>query len=241
MTKESKTNLGLVEWCKKYLGHPYWYGTFGQVGTETLLQQKAKQYPSHYGHSRMSKYRSQIGRQVFDCVGLIKGYIWDDNGKIKYNLNQDKSANGMLAACKEKGKINTIPDIPGVLVFMPGHVGVYIGNGEVIEARGFAYGVVKTKLSGRGWKNWGKCPYIDYVKKEKLNPKKEVEKPVGSVFKDVDDNRWSAPYIKAAKELGIIDGTGNGNFNPTGNLTREQSAVLMVRLYEKITGKKVVK
>lgn len=63
---------------------------------------------------------------------------------------------------------------------------------------------------------------------------------MGSVFKDVKDNRWSAKHIKAAKELGIIEGTGDGNFNPTGNLTREQSAVIMVRLYEKITGKKVV-
>lgn len=173
MTKEYKTNLGLVKWCKKYLGHPYWYGTFGQVSTKTLLKQKAKQYPNHYKSSRMPKYYSQIGTRVFDCVGLIKGYIWENNGKISYNPKQDKSADGMFAACKERGSIKTIPDIPGILVFMPGHVGVYIGNGEVIEARGFAYGVVKTKLANRGWKNWGKCPYINYVKKEK---KKEVRK-----------------------------------------------------------------
>ena len=64
---------------------------------------------------------------------------------------------------------------------------------------------------------------------------------MGSVFKDVNDDRWSAPYIKAAKELDIIAGNPDGTFNPTGNLTREQAAVLMVRLYEKITGKKVVK
>lgn len=63
---------------------------------------------------------------------------------------------------------------------------------------------------------------------------------MGSVFKDVEDSRWSAGYIKAAKELGIISGNADGTFNPTGNLTREQGAVLMVKLYEKITGKKVV-
>ena len=49
-----------------------------------------------------------------------------------------------------------MPDVPGVLVFMPGHVGIYIGNGKVIEARGHAYGVVETNLVGRGWKEWGK-------------------------------------------------------------------------------------
>lgn len=239
MSRESKTNLGLVESCKKYLGHPYWYGTFGQIATETLLQQKSKQYPAHYGSSRMAKYRSQIGNQVFDCIGLVKAYLWNENGKITYNSNQDKSADTMLSICKEKGPINTMPEMPGILVFMPGHVGVYIGNGEVIEARGFSYGVVKTRLTGRGWKNWGKCPYLQYVD-EKSKPEKESV-IMGKVFNDVEDNRWSAAYIKAAKDLGIISGNPDGTFNPTGPLTREQATVINVRLYELITGKKVVK
>lgn len=64
---------------------------------------------------------------------------------------------------------------------------------------------------------------------------------MGSIYRDVEDNRWSAKYIKAAKELDIISGNPDGTFNPGGNLTREQGAVLMVRLYEKITGRKVVK
>ena len=99
-----------------------------------------------------------------DCIGLIKGYLWSDDTSAspKYNSSQDVGANGMLERCKEKGGINTIPEIPGVLVFMTNHVGVYIGGGYVIEAKGHAYGVVKTKLSGRGWTSWGKCPWIIY-------------------------------------------------------------------------------
>lgn len=88
------------------------------------------------------------------------------------------------------------------------------------------------------------CPGTSLNKQELINEAKLLGKDglnMGSVFKDVDDNRWSAPYIKAAKELDIIAGNPDGTFNPTGNLTREQAAVLMVRLYEKITGKKVVK
>lgn len=46
---------------------------------------------------------------------------------------------------------------------MNGHIGVYVGNGEVIEAQGTAYGVVKTQLSGRGWTKWLKIPNIKYV------------------------------------------------------------------------------
>ena len=52
--------------------------------------------------------------------------------------------------------------MPGVLVHMPGHVGVYIGGGKVIEARGTMYGVVKTKVMGRGWTKWSQSPFIEY-------------------------------------------------------------------------------
>ena len=161
----SKTNTGLVEYAKAQLGKPYWYGTFGNTATQSLLTAKTKQYPGHYTNGRMKKYKSQIGERVHDCVGLIKGYLWSDSATStpKYNSSQDVSANGMLGKCREQGKIETIPEIPGILVFMSGHVGVYIGNGYVIEAKGFDYGVVQTKLNGRGWTHWGKCPFITYV------------------------------------------------------------------------------
>lgn len=166
----SKTNLGLVEYAKTQLGKPYWFGTFGQTATKILHNQKKVQYPNYY---TAQDFASQYGQRVHDCIGLIKGYLWSDSPTSipKYNPKQDVSADGMLARCKEFGKISTIPNIPGVLVFSPQHVGVYIGNGYVIEARGHAYGVVKTKLSSRGWQNWGKCPWIEYVEED--TPKKE--------------------------------------------------------------------
>lgn len=166
----SKTNTGLVEYAKAQLGLPYWYGCFGQTSTEALYNSKKKQYPSFY---TASDYKLQYGKKVHDCIGLIKGYLWSDTptSTPKYNSAQDVNADGMLTRCKEKGNISTIPELPGVLVFSPQHVGVYIGNGYVIEARGHKYGVVKTKLSERGWKNWGKCPWIEYgeAKKETVH------------------------------------------------------------------------
>lgn len=44
-----------------------------------------------------------------------------------------------------------------------GHIGVYIGNGYVVEAMGTKYGVVRTKVEGRGWRGWCKVPSIDYI------------------------------------------------------------------------------
>ena len=166
----SKTNIGLVEYVRAQLGKPYWFGTFGQTATELLYKSKKKQYPNYY---TAQDFQAQYGQRVHDCVGLIKGYLWSDTPESlpKYRASQDTSADGMLALCWEKGNISTMPDVPGVLVFSHQHVGVYIGNGDVIEARGHAYGVVKTKLASRGWKNWGKCPWIQYI--EEKQPVKE--------------------------------------------------------------------
>ena len=173
----AKTNDDLVAYAKAQLGKPYWYGTFGNTASAQLLSAKRKQYPERYDSSKFrTGWSGQYGLRVHDCVGLIKGYLWSDTATStpKYNAKQDVSADGMLEVCKEKGKIGTLPELPGVLVFLPGHVGVYIGNGEVIEARGHDYGVVKTKLNGRDWKNWGKCPWIEYGKVQKTT---ETPKP----------------------------------------------------------------
>ena len=72
----------------------------------------------------------------------------------------------MRDACKIKGPISTMPEVPGVLVFYNYHMGVYVGNGEVVEARGRKYGVVKTKLANRPWTSWGYHPDIVYEEPE---------------------------------------------------------------------------
>ncbi|MBE6948179.1 MAG: hypothetical protein E7454_08055 [Ruminococcaceae bacterium] len=163
-----KTGKGLVEYAKAQLGKPYWYGTFGQAASKPLYNEKKGQYPSHYKW----EYAGEL-EKVHDCGGLIKGYLWCDSPEDntpKYNAAQDISANQMRDACTKSGDIFSIPEVPGVLVFKPGHVGVYIGGGEVIEARGHSYGVVKTKLSERGWTRWGYCHLLSY---EEAAPAKE--------------------------------------------------------------------
>ena len=157
-----KTAKGLVEYAKAQLGRPYWYGTFGQEAFKALYDQKKNQYPRQYEW----EYAPGVaGQKVHDCVGLIKGYLWCESPEDRrpvYNAAQDKSANAMRTACKTRGEMATMPEIPGLLVFFDGHVGVYIGNGEVVEARSRKYGVYKSKLKERRWTSWGYCPYITY-------------------------------------------------------------------------------
>lgn len=190
----SKTNTGLVSYAKAQLGNPYWYGCFGQKSTKDLYNAKKKQYPNYYTWTCPS---AQLNKKVHDCVGLIKGYLWCESatGTPKYNVKQDVSANGMYSKCTKKGKIATLPEVAGVLVFMDKHVGVYIGNGEVIEARGHAYGVVKTKLKDRPWKTWGYCPYITYD--EKKVESKPTEKP------SADSKIYYKKYT--GKSMSIVD------------------------------------
>lgn len=164
MEQKLKTNKGLVAYAIAQLGRPYWYGTFGQTATPALLAAKRKQYPRYY---TAQDFPSQYGSRVHDCVGIIKGYMWSEgtDGKPVYLANNfpDVSANGLLSICVERGDIKTIPEMVGVCVFMSGHVGVYIGDGYVVEARGHAYGVVKTRLAARQWRQWGKIPVLQYL------------------------------------------------------------------------------
>ena len=160
----SKTAKGLVEYARAQLGRPYWWGTFGQTADASLLAAKRKQYPGYY---QAADFESQFGQKVHDCVGLIKGYRWCDgpeDGTPAYIGAQDVAVAGLYRQCGAKGDILSMPDEPGVCVFMGnmGHVGVYIGGGRVIEAMGHAYGVVETRLQGRGWAFWGKPDWIDY-------------------------------------------------------------------------------
>lgn len=48
-------------------------------------------------------------------------------------------------------------------------------------------------------------------------------------FNDVAE---SIGYIRIARDLGIIQGTGNNQFNPKGTANREHAAAMMMRMYE---------
>ena len=147
-------------------GWGYVWGTFGSVLTEGLFQSKLEQYPDGVGNYEEFIRNNWVGKRTTDCCGLIKGYGWLDpeTMSINYGTNgmPDLGANQMYYNASESGTIDTIPEIPGLAVWHDGHIGVYIGNGYVIEAMGTKYGVVKTQLEGRGWTHWLKVEYINY-------------------------------------------------------------------------------
>lgn len=177
-----KNNAGLVLYAKAQVGLPYWYGTFGQTASPTLLNSKRKQYPSYY---KSTDFNTQYNKRVHDCVGLIKGYLWSDTttSTPKYNASQDVSAAGMYKNSTTKGDMSTFPAINGTLVYKKSsnhisHVGIYCVDGYVYEAKGHKFGVVKTPYKQTDWVLWSLCPYIeycDYVNNDDSNKKSNYD------------------------------------------------------------------
>ena len=148
----------------------YIWGTAGETWTAAKQENLEKTTDADHANSR--KYGSKwIGHRVADCSGLFSwafkqlgGYMYHGSDTMwnKYCQAKGELKNGKRTDGKEL--------LPGTAVFTynantgkRGHVGLYIGNGYVIEARGAYYGVVKTKLTSRPWVEWGELKGVDYT------------------------------------------------------------------------------
>lgn len=117
------------------------------------------------------KYGSKwIGHYVADCSGLFSwafkklgGYMYhgSDTMRKKYCV----SAGDLVDGRRSDGQVLK----PGSAVFTYnkkkgnyGHVGLYIGDGIVIEAMGTQNGVVKSKVTASKWVSWGELKGVDY-------------------------------------------------------------------------------
>ncbi len=168
----TKNNLDLVKYVihAEENGWGYVWGTYGNVLHLSSLESLAKQYPEEVGERMEYIKEHWLGGRTADCGGLIKGYVWLDAGigEIEYATNGMPAlrADEIYAAATEKGTIDNIPEILGVAVWKKGHIGVYIGNGEIIEAMSTNQGVVRTKLENGTWTHWLKVPNITYLEME---------------------------------------------------------------------------
>lgn len=108
-----------------------------------------------------------IGHMVADCSGLfvwafrqLGGSIYHGSNTIwnKYLTAKGKLTNGQ----RSDGK----PIRPGTAVFLTKgddrhHIGLYIGNGKCIEAKGTRYGVIESNITH--WDEWGELKDVDYM------------------------------------------------------------------------------
>ncbi len=145
----------------------------------------------------------------FDCVILVKALLWGwcenknaAHGGANYLSNGvlDDNADGIINRCSDiSSDFNNIT--PGELLWMNGHVGVYVGNRQVIECTGaWEHKVVYSYIGYNGerirnnirvgsWKKHGKLPYIDYTDAAP-QPSTSKTKTVEELAREVIKGAW---------------------------------------------------
>ena len=171
----------LVMYAKAQVGNPYWFGCYGQISNVSVWTAFKKTYPQYYTDVRKdkAKARGDFGKKVHDCRGLLLGALWTypkaTNMPSAYVGSQDMDANTIYNKAKEKGPLSTIPRIPGIAVWKNNHIGIVEKvdeNGDiiVIEALGFDYGVVRSKLKNRNFTHWCKPHFVSYETEAGVKP-----------------------------------------------------------------------
>ena len=88
-----------------------------------------------------------------DCSGLIYSYV---GGGAR--VTED-----MLYSSPESGNVSDgVPDIPGLGLWQPGHVGVYVGGGMAVDARDEISNVCYQSVSTKSWVMWFKVAGVSY-------------------------------------------------------------------------------
>lgn len=160
----------------------YVMGCFGAPMTAA----NKKRYTNNHTYNKQAARTKMINAASadtfgFDCVCLIKGVLWGWNGDTSkvyggagYAINgvPDIGADTMITKCS--GVSTDFSNIvPGEAVWMPGHIGVYIGDGLAVECTpkwdnkvqitAVANIGTKAGYNPRKWTKHGKLPYIEYV------------------------------------------------------------------------------
>lgn len=158
----------------------YWWGCLGLRCTESSYNAMHGIYPSWYERNRP---HLKIGKAVWgmDCVGLIKLILWGfdpaKTGKLRggakycaYGVG-DMNETEMIRRCR-KVSTSFAGIKEGEAVWLPGHIGIYIGRGLVCECTPrWKNGVQITALGNLGgkkgyetrtWVKRGCLPWVDY-------------------------------------------------------------------------------
>ena len=140
----------------------YIWGTAGELWTESKQHKATRQQTIEYG-------AQWIGHRVADCSGLftwafaeLGGYMYHGSNTMYKSYCTAKGA--LQGGHRSDGK----PLKPGTAFFTGteanrGHVGLYIGEGEVIEAAGTKQGVILSKADSAKWAWWGELKGVSYT------------------------------------------------------------------------------
>lgn len=174
------TGKELAIYAKSKIGTPYFYGSKMDELTEYKMQWLHSHYPNVVTESYMNKARrkGQVGKINVDCSGLISAYTKKLLGSSQ--LYAQAYARMPISEWKKFAD--------GVVLWKKGHVGVYIGDGLVSEARGIDHGTIVSKIQSIKWQYGLTFSWMDY----------EYSNPVSS---DIITYKKPNPYAEPATNI----------------------------------------
>ena len=221
----------------------YVMGCFGAPMTEANKKRWIER--EHYGYNNKAARTKMINAASadtfgFDCVNLIKALLWGWNGDVNHvyggvayqsNGVPDINADQMIAACKDASTDFSNIQV-GEVVWLKGHIGVYIGDGLAVECSPKWANKVqitavqnigaKAGYNARTWTSHGKLPYVEYAIEEA--PKLEVDGKWGKatttrlqqIFGTTVDGKVSNQISKYKKENPGLTGGWEWKAIPNG-------------------------
>lgn len=168
----------------------YIWGTSGITWTQAKQNQKLSYLISQYGENWKSNSSAKsdnyyyagvygakwVGHTVADCSGLFVWAYKQLGQSIAHGSNSIYKSYCSSKGKLSKGKRTDGKDLkPGTAVFTGddsnhGHIGLYVGNGKVIEASGTQAGVIVSEVSLKKWTYWGELKAVDYDKAAETTP-----------------------------------------------------------------------
>lgn len=169
----------------------YVMGCFGAPMTESNKERYCQNHSYNQQTVRQVMIKSALADTFgFDCVCLIKAILWGWSGNknhvyggASYGSNgvPDINTEQIIAKCKDISTDFSKIQI-GELLWMQGHVGIYIGSGKAVECTpAWKNGVQITDVlnvksgTGHRWTKHGKLPYVSYAESTEDNVASKTE------------------------------------------------------------------
>ena len=190
----------------------YVWGAHGQKLTESFVKNQIKIHEKWYNENNrgtdllMELKRGELNDAFgFDCSGLVlavSAYGWKEDGTFisENNIKFDTTANkikdmfespiNIAESTKEWYNKNLVP---GMALWMDGHIGIFVGDGKIVEAttKGNKVMCVGPDYRKNNWKIAGKLPWVAYgnVSTKKTDvPKTASAQSVASAKSDLKKN-----------------------------------------------------
>ncbi|MDR0896248.1 MAG: C40 family peptidase [Oscillospiraceae bacterium] len=160
------TASGLIAFAEDQVGNAYIYGAYGQISTDWFRRARAELYPD--AAKLIFRWGAAWdGLPAYDCIGLFKAYAISA-GMRDLDVKDINTTRAWYEWTSEKGLLEGSTLQPGMALFrvegtrtLVRHMGIYIGDGRVIHARGTRWGVAEDMLPGV-FTHWATLNWMEY-------------------------------------------------------------------------------